>query len=341
MSAWPRSATFLPLALVLAGCASSPGPASGPVRTPESSPTSSVDPSPAGGLPATELTGESRIFEIPHQAGSVAVSGGAVWVIPHMEPVLVRIDPASGTTRSFELPGVGGELDATEDELWMSLSEPDSFEPLALARVDPTTGAVTARIDEPLGFPAVVGDHVFAADQRSVHVFDKSTGAPVDVKTGNIGALSGWAAVTDGVWVVGSKRAVRIDGKTLDTEDVTNRLRGDVPLAFAGGRYWARTPGGGLASYASDLSDRREYDMPGTVFPDAAVVDEDLYVAVKVPFGFDSSMLVRIDTALDEPVSAVTTPGGQGLEYGIDSDGSCLWIPVVRTPEVYRACPAP
>lgn len=71
------------------------------------------------------------------------------------------------------------------------------------------------------------------------------------------------------------------------------------------------------------------------------MVDEDLYVALKAPGGFDPTMLVRIDTALDEPVSAVTTPGGQGLEYGIDSDGSCLWIPVARTPEVYRTCPTP
>ena len=151
--------------------------------------------------------------------------------------------------------------------------------------------------------------------------------------------LTGWAAVADRVWLVGAERAVRIDAKSLETKDVTEQLGDDVPFALAGGRYWARTPLGELASYAPDLSDRRVYTMPGEVFPDATVIDQDLYVAVIGADSEDANMLVRIDTSLDEPVSAVMMPEGASMEYGIDSDRTCLWVPILRTPQVYRACP--
>ncbi len=339
-----RSSAFLLVAVLLLGCAPSadPSPSSGP--SPSSSQTRVVDPPrtdalPAAELPATELTAKSRLYDIPYEAGSVGVSRRAVWVIPHKDPVVVRIDPESGDTRSFKLPGVGAELDATDDELWMSLSVPTSFEPLALARFDPTKGRISERIDKALFFPAVVGDHVFAGNQSGLHVFHRETGAAVDVVTEDVGSFIGWAAVADYVWLVGADRAVRIDAKSLETEDVTAQLGDDVPFALAGGRYWARTPLGGLASYARDLSDRRVYAMPGEVFPDAAVIDEDLYVAVIGESAEDANMLVRIDTSLDEPVSAVLMPDGRSIEYGIDSDRTCLYVPILRTPQVYRACP--
>ena len=138
--------------------------------------------------------------------------------------------------------------------------------------------------------------------------------------------------------MVGSERAVRIDATSLAVDDVTKQLQGDLPLAFAGGRLWARTADAGLASFTPDLDDRRLYDVPGQVFPDAAVVNDDVYVAYGGSSG-GASTLLRIDTTLDKPTSVVKLPAGRSMEYGIDSDGACLWVPLVSMHEVYRACP--
>ena len=55
------------------------------------------------------------------EGGAVAVGGGSLWVVPHLDRVGLRIDPETNTVIdqiSLGDRGPGAEIDGTDDMVW-------------------------------------------------------------------------------------------------------------------------------------------------------------------------------------------------------------------------------
>ena len=116
--------------LLTAGAFSDADSGSSPLDSSASSPPS---------MPAVE----GGDIALPYEAGWVAASVGSIWVIPHLNEVVLRVDPTTNqVVEEVALPGVvGAEIDADADTVWMSVSTLGSFAPAGVVRLDATTAS--------------------------------------------------------------------------------------------------------------------------------------------------------------------------------------------------------
>ncbi|WP_127792848.1 hypothetical protein [Agromyces sp. LHK192] len=307
-----------------------------------STPDSTTDSTTASTPPTADTSDQvADVFEIPHAAGSVAVSGGAVWVLPHLDQVALRIDPDTGEVTELPLPGVGAEITASDTEVWASVSHPSTFAPIGLVRIDSTTSTVTHVVDGTTTFPHLIGDTVWAlASDGVMHGYSRTDAT--EVATFETGVVGGGAAEAGGyLWPGNPSVGYRFDPADASMLDVTDL--GLVSLAEAGGRIWG-TPfseaGGALSSYEPDGTDVRRADLPEgmLVYLDAVPIDDDRFWIVVAERGAaPHSQVAEFDAVTGEIGQVLTFPGK--LENGIDSDGDCVWGPILRQPKVVRVCP--
>ena len=211
-----------PAVVMVAACS---GSVSAPTTSPDVVQSPSPSASPAASIesiscgtprdPIGAPAGDSIVAAIPLgcEGGAVAVSGGSVWVVPHLDPVALRIDPATNTVVgrvSLGDRGPGAEIDATDDMVWASVSSP-SYELERLVRIDPTTGSVVAWVDTAGMFPVIGAGSVWATGHGEVYRIDPLTNSQAAV----IEASDCWMiTLDDRAFCVGPDVAVSIDPAT-------------------------------------------------------------------------------------------------------------------------------
>ena len=169
----PRIAWLLLLLLLLivAVGSSACGEPDSPSSPPPSA-TSSQPSSPVASATATQpsLPPSSVEIDLPYPAGSVGVGGSWIWVIPHLDPVVLRVDPTTNrVVEEIALPGVvGAEIDASDESVWISVSTPGSFAPAGAVRIDPATGALSGPFVDGVsgGFPSIGRDGVWLGESE-------------------------------------------------------------------------------------------------------------------------------------------------------------------------------
>jgi len=324
--------------ILLSGCG--PGTGSPPAGSPLSRATDeqSASSAPASASPAS--TGEFVVAAIPldYEAGSVAVSGGWVWVIPHLDPVMLRIDPATNAVvQTIRLEGGGppAEIDADEEMVWASVSTP-GYDPDHLVGIDSASSEVVARADVPGVFPSIGSAHVWAAGPEGLYKIDRVSGELVS--TLDVGDCA-HIALEELVWCSSDTGAYLIDPAT----DVITGVDTDSPLGWPveviGSVVWGiSSSGDSLWAYDIEAQEATiDLAIPaeaGRFMPDAAVLDETLWVVARGGPGWS---LVPIDTvtrAFGQPVDVAKQP-----EFGIAAGHGALWIPVIREPTVLRVEP--
>lgn len=336
------AATAALLTIMTAGCADSTPPTAGPPpASPSAAPTlaATTRPTPNGRPAPTPAapTPDPNLFETPHPVGSVAISAGGVWVMPHLTPAAVRIDPSTRKTTEIPLPGIGAEVSASGTELWASISEWGTFKPIGLVRIDTVRRKLTVTVPVPAVSPFIIDDSVWAVgEDGTLYVLDRTDGKRLrTIATGVSGAA---ISVAGGyLWLSGTARTLRVDPRTYAVSDVTARLGTDAPQVAGAGRLWALTRDGGLVTYAPDLTGRRVIDLSpmrafGTIWFQGAP-----WVGVAAPGEDAPNSMVRVDPISRAVTATLKAP--HPIEAGWAIDAKCLWLPMLRQLEVYRMCP--
>jgi hypothetical protein len=338
------------LALVVAGCSGSVG-----ASTPK--PVSTSTPTVAPGSPAV-VASESTACLPPRdpvappeaesvvatialgcEGGAVAIGGGSVWVVPHFDPIALRIDPVTNTVIdriSLGDSGPGAEIDGTDEMIWASVSSP-SYNLERLVRIDPASGRVIASVDAPAGFPAIGPRAVWATGPAGIYRIDpeENTVAAV-IQAGDCRVVT----LDDRAFCVGPEGVVSVDAAT----DRTTKLPGEQvvgqPIFAFDGLVWGVD---GSSLWAVDpTTGRRSVDLEppeGSAAwgPDGVVVDGALWATAGHAPDRSPDRLVRIDreSSLIDCVIEIPEP-----EFGMAAGFGSIWFSVVRQPWLVRIDPS-
>jgi hypothetical protein len=336
------------LVLILAAC-------SGPTAAPSTTPVTIPSPSTAASTESTACQGARDPIAAPKgesitaaiglgcEGGAVAVSGGSVWVVPHLDRVAIRIDPATNTVLD-RVPlgdrGPGAEIDATDDMVWASVSSP-SYDYERLVRIDPTTGSVVAWVDAAAGNPVIGAGFVWATGSGGIYRIDPMTNTVGAV----IEAGECWVIpFDDRVFCIGPGVVVSIDPTTDAVTPVPGAPTLGWPLEAVGGLIW----GISRESLWAFNPETGQVDVnlrpPASVVmwsPDAVVLDGTLWMTASSqpgdPFRTAPDRLVRVDPLKMVIDCVVETPNP---EHGIAAGFGSIWFPVVRQPWLLRIDPA-
>ena len=334
------------LASVLAGC--SGAPVASPVATesalaPTASPVATV--APTGAAAPCEAAVNQRAaptgpaiaaaIDLGCQAGGVAVGGGSVWVVPHLDRVALRIDPVTNTVRqviSLGNRGPGAEITATDDMVWASVSTP-SFDYERLVRIDPATGSVVAEVKVKAGFPVIGAGFVWANGPGGVSRIDTAT----STVAGTIGLRDcGVVILGEQVFCVG-RGVSEIDPKTDESTSVPG-APGGFPVEADAGLIW------GVGDDSMWAFDPRTGKVRAELAPpkgtnawslDALTLDGSLWATATTGEGAPDRLVridrskMAIDCVLEIPVA----------EFGIGAGLGAIWVPVLRQPYVIRVEP--
>jgi len=231
------------------------------------------------------------------EAAGMASDGDDVWVAANGS-TLVRLDGESGKReRVLELARRplfalrdAGFLVVSSGSIWLTVPVlGDNFADQTLWRIDPRTGAVTARA------PLLANPVSLAADARYVWIANidggKVTRVEVTTNTAkNVSAGIGPAGVATGagsLWVSHFVPEVwRLDQKTLRVQAKIHLDAGTTRgIAFAGGKVWVTTEAGVVAldPATNEIVQTIELIEPKReVGPTAiAYVDGDLWVSIE------------------------------------------------------------
>ena len=192
---------------------------------------------------------------------AVAVGEGAVWTLDADAHTVSRVDRDSSAVTTFATGATPTDIAAGAGGLWVlggaALADSQSAGPVAaaLARVDPTTRTVRARIDLPRSGTAVselTEDHVAVERDAVWAIASDYSVVRIDPRTNRIvatirGLQARAVAAGGGVWVLG------IDGRIARIDRRTNRIavRGRIgasavaSLTVGGGAAWVSAPGDG------------------------------------------------------------------------------------------------
>ncbi len=241
-------------------------------------------------------TNDATRVDVGEVAG-MASGGDDIWVTANGN-TLVRLDGATGARervlqlggkRLFELRDAGF-LTVAVDSIWLTIPVlGDNSAAQTLWRVDPRTGAVTARA------PLLANPVSLAADDRYVWVanIDSDTVTRVNVATNRVRQVeadTGPGAVASGagsLWVAHYVPVVwRIDPETTRLEA---KIDLDTPttrgIAFGGGRVWVSTESGVVAldPATNEVVETIELMEPlrETGPTSIAYLDGDLWVSVE------------------------------------------------------------
>jgi len=335
------------LVLILAACS---GPAAVPRTAPDSvaSPSTAVSTGSTACAPARDPiappSGESvtAAIALGCEGGAVAVTGGSVWVVPHLDRVVLRIDPSTNKVID-RLPlgdrGPGAEIDAADDMLWASVSSP-SFDPERLVRLDPASGSVVAWVDA-AAWSAVIGaGYIWARGPRGIYRIDPKTnavGAVIDASD------CGVIPFNDRVFCIGAESVVSIDPTTDAVKPVPGAPTLGWPVETVGGLIWGIND---ESLWAFDPEERKvvvELTPPTGAAMwglDAVVLDGSLWMAANSKPGDRTrtapDTLVRVDPLklVVDCVMEIPNP-----EFGMASGFGSIWFSVVRQPWLLRINP--
>jgi len=271
------------------------------------------------------------------EAGAVAVAGDSVWVLPHLDRMALRIDPAANSViaaTSLGNRGPGAEIGATEAMIWASVSSHD-FEFERLVRIDPVSGNVVASVDAKAGFPVIGAGFVWATGPEGAFRIDPDTNTVgAVIETGDC-----WIVVLgDRVFCIGDSTALEIHPATHTTTPLPGAPSG-LPVEAVDGLIWG-VNGRSLWAFDPEAEKvRAELPPPAgaaTWSPDAVVLDGALWATAGSGEGAPDR-LVRIDRKALAIDCVVETPTA---EFGIGAGFHSIWLPVVRQPWLLRIQPA-
>ena len=269
------------------------------------------------------------------QAGGVAVGGGSVWVVPHLDRVVLRIDPQTnevGQVISLGNGGPGAEIAATDEMVWASVSTP-SFDYERLVRINPATGSLVASVKVEAGFPVIGAGYVWANGPAGVFRIDPAG----NTLAATIGAIGCGVVILDQrVYCVG-RDMVEIDPSTDKITPVPGAPGGFPVEADAGliwgvneDSLWAFEPGTGKVKAKLDApTGTKRWSL------DAVVVDGSLWASATTGDGAPDR-LVRIDRskmAIDCVLEIPVAESGIGAGFG------SIWASVLRQPYLVRVNP--
>jgi hypothetical protein len=335
------------LVLIVAACSSpSAVPSAAPDHVASASTAVSADSTACGPArdPIARPAGESikAAIALGCEGGAVAVSGGSVWVVPHLDRVLLRIDPTTNNIVD-RIPlgdrGPGAEIDAADDMLWASVSSP-SYDPERLVRLDPTSGSVVAWVDAAASSPVIAAGFVWGQGARGIYRIDPETNAlEAVIDAGDCRVI----AFEDQAFCIGAEAVVSIDPKTDFVKPVVPAPSLGWPVEAVGGliwgsdetSLWAFDPAAGKV--AVELT-----PPPGTATwgLEAVVLDGILWMAANSKPGDRTrtapDTLVRVDPLklVVDCVMKIPNP-----EFGMASGFGSIWFSVVRQPWLLRINP--
>jgi len=340
----PRFVMLLTVvAFVLTGCAAgtsgtaptgggSPPPAATiePAATPALCHTNrNPKPAPTGALITT-------VIDLGCEAGGVAVAGGSVWVVPHLDRYALRIDPLTNAVSqviSLGNRGPGAEIAANDEMVWASVSTP-SFDYERLVRIDPVTAAVVAQVKVKGGFPVIGAGFVWASGPGGV--------SRIDPRTNEIAGTivlrdCGVVVLGDRVFCVG-REVIEIDPRSDKGTSVPG-APGGFPVEADEGliwgvnddSLWAFEPGTGkVKARLAPPTGAMAWSL------DAVVLDGALWATATTSEGAPNR-LVRIDRSKMAIDCVLEIPTA---EFGIAAGLGAIWAPVLRQPYVVRVKPA-
>lgn len=292
---------------------------------------------------------------LPYENGSVVATDAGVWVFPHLDPVGLRIDPATREVDlEIELPAPATAAAAGDGMLWIRTEADDQ----SYTRLDPETGAALARI---AGIDADLAEVAYgrmwaAGGDGSVTRIDGGSNQ-VDRFPAQSGGPFFMTAAGGKLWTLGVDGLVGIDP---DTGAATEPWRpitvlGERPqfLATAGEHVLLATPGGvhevdpeGQAlvrSVAAPPGRRPAGFARGHRIGDGQFVWLfDRYVdnpgpIVELPRGRtpDPVTVGRIDLVAGTVAATVEAPFPEGQTGAVAADGS-VWLAPLRGTSVVR-----
>lgn len=334
------------LVCLLAGCSPAPsanpaadGLSPAPSRTPVASvaPTSKAMACGTPGNPGAAPAGAAiaAVVDLGCEAGAVAVGGGSVWVVPHLDHVALRIDPARNAVSQVTGlgdRGPGAEIAANDEMVWASVSTP-SFDYERLVRIDPATGSIVAEVSVKAGFPVIGAGFVWANGPGGVSRIDPATNSVA----ATIGLRDcGVVIVGQQVFCVG--RDVSQIDPTSDQSTALPGAPGGFPVEADAGLIWGVNDDSLWAFDPKTGKVKAELDPPTGAMAwslDAVVLDGSLWATASTGEGAPDR-LVRIDRSKMAIDCVVEIPVA---EFGIGAGLGAIWAPVLRQPYVIRVDP--
>ena len=287
---------------------------------------------------------------LPYDAGSLAASGGSIWVIPHLDEVVLRVDPTSNqVVEEIALPGVvGAEIDANADTVWLSVSTPGSFAPAGVVRLDATSGRITGpfTVDGVEGvFPKIGPDGVWVAGNGRYARLDAATGDVLEVieapgARGHLPTTQGlWIVHPDGIWNVETASSVLDEIGAAVSELTPGQIGAPfIPIAEHDGKVWGIGADNVVAIDLDSHEIAHTVDLPEgiTPCPDGAVSESVLWLIADSSGECweTNSVLIGIDTATGNV--SYHQPLQFATEYGMDVTSDDVWVPVIREPRIVR-----
>ncbi len=204
-----------------------------------------------------------RSANVGSAPGAISVGAGAIWAVDLDDQTVFRVDPGSLEVTTFATGATPTDLATGADAVWVASGAPvtgtQSAGPVAtaIARVDPTTRTVRARVRLPRSGGAaaeLTDDHVAVERDAVWAIAPDYAVVRIDPRTNRIVATirglqaRAVAAGDAGVWVLG------IDGTIARIDRRTNRIaaRGRIgastvaSVAVGGGAAWVSAPGDGV-----------------------------------------------------------------------------------------------
>jgi YVTN family beta-propeller protein len=198
-------------------------------------------------------------FPVGQTPAAVAVGDGAVWVLNADDQTISRIDPESRVIKTFGIGATPTDLGAGAGGVWianggtLAQAQFGGTAGVALARLDPHTGAVIAKLTLPQTAPArsnVAEHHVVVAGGSVWAVAPDFSVVRVDPRRNKVAAVvPGVAAVAvdaegGDVWALTDQVAlVRIaTARNRGTARVNVPAIGLTDLALGAGSVWATDP---------------------------------------------------------------------------------------------------
>jgi glutamine cyclotransferase len=294
---------------------------------------------------ATVLRAETEDIPLPVAAGATAIGGGYVWVIPHLDAVALRLDPDTGqVVGRTKLPGLGNEMDANDDMVWISFSRGGVES--GLVRLDARSGKVVAKLNIPGINPRIHEDMLWVGveDGEAVYGIELSTNEVAEKY--RLGS-SGWEwtyPAGDALWISEEDKLKRLDPRTGEQVDVSSILNGRgvgsigvafVPLERHRKLLW------GLGATEVLAVDVKDTELAASIpFPpgrgqgnDATRLGDRLFVVLQGPNGVE---LVEFDLTRLQIVGTYSIPPP---EYQLSAGYGSVWIPILRELRLVRLTP--
>jgi len=210
-------------------------------------------------------------------AGSVpmgiAFGDGGLWVADSIGAALLRIDPASGETRSVPLAGQPAGVAFTSQGVWVS------YAPNGVARVDPTQGSVT--LTQPVGNGPTAVDAAFGSIWVSNHLdgtvmrLDPSSGEIQDTIELGEGPNS-LGAAAGSLWVANEfdDSITAIDPTTDDAEPAVRVGGAPASITTDGDGLWLAVGASATEHRGGTLTVSSERTIPNSLDPAIAAFNE-------------------------------------------------------------------